>query len=187
MDRRTGPPHHPAVRRRELLYKQGATDLGNGARTTRTIERAVPTKGGAAARLADSQWCRSGWPRAPDLDPESAVTRELVLDSREINDQKMGMSRVGETVELGTTEVWEVRNDGGEYHNLHIHDAQFQVLEVGGRPPSRNCPAGRTRSSCPGPDRAPDDGVHRLRRPGQAVDHCMPARSAVGLRSGHGG
>jgi blue copper oxidase len=90
----------------------------------------------AAARLVDSSVVPRRLAAAPDLDPEGAVTRELVLDSREINGQKMDMSRVDETVELGTTEVWEVRNDGGEYHNFHIHDVQFQVLDVDGRPPS---------------------------------------------------
>jgi FtsP/CotA-like multicopper oxidase with cupredoxin domain len=47
----------------------------------------------------------------------------------------MDMSRIDETVELGTTEVWEVTNTDGEYHNFHAHDVQFQVLSVDGREP----------------------------------------------------
>jgi len=71
----------------------------------------------------------------PDLDTEGAATRMFVLRGREINDKSMDMSRVDETVELNTTEVWEVRNADGEYHNFHVHDVQFHVLDVNGRRP----------------------------------------------------
>jgi FtsP/CotA-like multicopper oxidase with cupredoxin domain len=72
---------------------------------------------------------------APDLETEDAVTREFVLRGREINDKRMDMSRIDETVELNTTEIWEVHNADGEYHNFHVHDVQFQVLDVDGRGP----------------------------------------------------
>jgi FtsP/CotA-like multicopper oxidase with cupredoxin domain len=72
---------------------------------------------------------------APDLDTEDATTRVFVLRGREINGKRMEMSRVDETVELDSTEVWEVRNADDEYHNFHVHDVQFQVLDVDGRRP----------------------------------------------------
>ena len=74
------------------------------------------------ARLAD----------APDLDTDGAPTRTFELLGREINGRGMDMSRIDETVELGSTEVWEVVNKAGEHHNFHVHDVQFQVLDVEG-------------------------------------------------------
>ena len=45
------------------------------------------------------------------------------------------MDRVDETVQAGTTEIWEFDNMGGdEIHPMHIHGVQFQVLSrTGGR------------------------------------------------------
>ncbi|HEX6514039.1 MAG TPA: multicopper oxidase domain-containing protein [Nocardioidaceae bacterium] len=72
---------------------------------------------------------------APDVDVEGAKVRTFRMQGRTINGKKMDMSRIDETVELGTTEVWEVTNTDGEYHNFHAHDVQFQVLSVDGREP----------------------------------------------------
>jgi FtsP/CotA-like multicopper oxidase with cupredoxin domain len=45
------------------------------------------------------------------------------------------MSRIDFGVRAGTTEVWEVTNTNGYMHNFHIHDVQFQVLDVDGDEP----------------------------------------------------
>jgi FtsP/CotA-like multicopper oxidase with cupredoxin domain len=52
-----------------------------------------------------------------------------------INGKIFEMDRVDETVEKGTTEIWEFDNlDGDEIHPMHIHGVQFQVMErLGGR------------------------------------------------------
>lgn len=52
-----------------------------------------------------------------------------------INGKIYEMDRVDETVQAGTTEVWEFNNAAGdEIHPMHIHGVQFQVLErLGGR------------------------------------------------------
>jgi len=52
-----------------------------------------------------------------------------------INGKLFDMHRVDETVEAGTTEIWEFDNRmGGEMHPMHIHGVQFQVLDrMGGR------------------------------------------------------
>lgn len=52
-----------------------------------------------------------------------------------INGKLFDMHRVDETVEAGTTEIWEFDNRmGGEMHPMHIHGVQFQVLDrTGGR------------------------------------------------------
>jgi FtsP/CotA-like multicopper oxidase with cupredoxin domain len=52
-----------------------------------------------------------------------------------INGKIFEMDRVDETVQAGTTEIWEFDNaNGDEIHPMHIHGVQFQVLQrTGGR------------------------------------------------------
>lgn len=52
-----------------------------------------------------------------------------------INGKTFEMDRVDETVQAGTTEVWEFDNMmGDEIHPMHVHGVQFQVLHrMGGR------------------------------------------------------
>ncbi|MPZ94157.1 MAG: multicopper oxidase domain-containing protein, partial [Propionibacteriales bacterium] len=72
---------------------------------------------------------------APDLDVDGAKVREFELSGRNINGKKMEMDRIDETVEVDSTEVWEVRNRDGNPHNFHVHDVQFQVLSIDGEEP----------------------------------------------------
>jgi FtsP/CotA-like multicopper oxidase with cupredoxin domain len=67
----------------------------------------------------------------------SAATRERTfsMDGTEINGRHMDMSRIDVVVTLGDTEIWNIRNDMGLPHSFHVHDEQFQVLDVGGAPP----------------------------------------------------
>lgn len=68
---------------------------------------------------------------------DAAVTRRFSLSAREINGRRMDMSRIDETIDVGATEVWEVRNDDASPHNFHVHDVQFRVLDIDGdRPPA---------------------------------------------------
>lgn len=70
------------------------------------------------------------------LDPADATrSRAFRLSGTQINQRKMDMGRIDEVVEVGATEVWEVSNQDGQVHNFHVHDVQFQVLSVDGRPP----------------------------------------------------
>lgn len=66
---------------------------------------------------------------------DATVTRTFELDGRSINGASMDMSRVDETVTVGATEIWEVRNLNLSPHNFHVHDAQFEILDIGGEPP----------------------------------------------------
>lgn len=52
-----------------------------------------------------------------------------------ISGKTFDMERVDETVQAGSTEIWEFDNlNGDEMHPMHIHGVQFQVLErIGGR------------------------------------------------------
>jgi blue copper oxidase len=86
----------------------------------------------------------TGSPRVPDrlvthqrLDQAQAVrTRRLELNgSSRINDQRMDLGRIDETVTVDTTEAWEVTNRSGNPHNFHVHDVQFQLIDYAGRPP----------------------------------------------------
>jgi FtsP/CotA-like multicopper oxidase with cupredoxin domain len=72
----------------------------------------------------------------PKLDPADAVeTRGFELRSRRINGEEMDMDRIDTVVSKGTTEVWEVENGHGQPHTFHVHDVQFQVLDVDGEDP----------------------------------------------------
>lgn len=89
----------------------------------------------AAGRLRQSPKVPHTLAPPPDLDVSEAPTRTFEMSGRQINGKQMDMSRIDEIVELGTTEIWEVRNTDGEYHNFHVHDVQFQVLSVDGAEP----------------------------------------------------
>jgi FtsP/CotA-like multicopper oxidase with cupredoxin domain len=67
----------------------------------------------------------------------AATTRTLVLDagSRSINGKRMDHNRVDQLVRPGDTEIWEISNQSGIYHPIHIHGVQFQVLARNGKPP----------------------------------------------------
>jgi FtsP/CotA-like multicopper oxidase with cupredoxin domain len=72
----------------------------------------------------------------PDIDVQGAQIRTFQMQGRKINGKSMDMARIDEVVKVGTTQIWEVTNTDGSYHNFHIHDVQFQVLSVNGhRPP----------------------------------------------------
>ena len=73
----------------------------------------------------------------PEIDDSVAVnTREFELGhDHTINDRTMDIERIDEIVYLNEYEVWEVTNDTGVYHNFHIHDIQFRVLDRDGNAP----------------------------------------------------
>jgi len=69
-------------------------------------------------------------------DPSEAEgVRRFELGSRDINDLKMDMTRIDQTVPVDTTEIWEIENRAGIPHNFHVHDTRFEVIEYAGEPP----------------------------------------------------
>lgn len=68
-------------------------------------------------------------------DSDATVTRDFTLDGLRINGDPMDIGRIDETVELGSTEIWSVRNGMSMPHSFHVHDVQFQVLTVNGDAP----------------------------------------------------
>jgi FtsP/CotA-like multicopper oxidase with cupredoxin domain len=75
----------------------------------------------------------------PDLIDASDVVpprRRFELQGNAINGLTMDMGRIDEVVHVDSTEIWEVANTDGDYHNFHVHGVQFQMLDVnGGSPP----------------------------------------------------
>jgi suppressor of ftsI len=68
------------------------------------------------------------------LGPATAE-RNFELEGFTINNEPMQMDRINETVPLGVTEAWVVRNKQNQPHSFHVHDVQFQVESVDGAPP----------------------------------------------------
>jgi len=56
-----------------------------------------------------------------------------------INGKHMDLKRIDETVQLGSTEIWEISNQSSHMmtlpHSMHLHDVQFQILERNGKRP----------------------------------------------------
>jgi suppressor of ftsI len=70
------------------------------------------------------------------LDPAASVNeRQFVLAGYDINDHQMDLGRIDAVVTSDTTEIWDVRNEMPSPHSFHIHDVQFQVLEIDGSAP----------------------------------------------------
>lgn len=71
----------------------------------------------------------------PLVESDASVKRSFTLDGFQINQRRMDLSRIDETVELGSTELWSVRNNMSLPHSFHVHDVQFEVLSLGGKAP----------------------------------------------------
>jgi FtsP/CotA-like multicopper oxidase with cupredoxin domain len=55
------------------------------------------------------------------------------------------MDRIDVRIPLGSTEVWEITNQqmgmgmmSNQPHSMHLHDVQFQVLDINGQRPPEN-------------------------------------------------
>ena len=55
-------------------------------------------------------------------------------DGWAINGQQMDMNRIDETISFGDTERWTITVGDG-IHTFHVHQTQFQILEINGEPP----------------------------------------------------
>lgn len=68
--------------------------------------------------------------------PVPTAFRTFTLDDHQINGRQMDMNRLDTVVTVGTTERWTVTNTTqDEPHSFHVHDVDFQVKSVNGRPP----------------------------------------------------
>lgn len=90
----------------------------------------------ASTRLEDSSPVPHELAVQPVLDPESAsTTRTFELSGFSVNGKAMDMGRVDHSTTVGETEIWAVSNVDGGSHNFHVHDVQFQILDIDGRQP----------------------------------------------------
>ncbi|MFD4181378.1 multicopper oxidase domain-containing protein [Rhodococcus sp. NPDC058514] len=72
----------------------------------------------------------------PRLDPaDAAAERSFELQWFMINGAQMDMNRIDFSPAIDTTEVWTVRNVDNWPHNFHVHDVQFQIIDIDGTPP----------------------------------------------------
>lgn len=53
-----------------------------------------------------------------------------------VNRQLYDPARVDATPQLNTTEIWTFQNNSSESHPMHIHDIQWQILDINGIPPA---------------------------------------------------
>jgi len=91
----------------------------------------------AAEALSPSRRVPSTLAAIDRLDPDDvAETRSFDLQNFAINGREMDMSRIDFAATVGTSEIWDVTNtDGGVHHSFHVHDVQFQILDIDGEPP----------------------------------------------------
>ena len=88
------------------------------------------------AASPEPAWSPSRQAEEDAMDEADAVkTRKFELSEREINGERMDMSRIDEVVHVGDTEVWEVRSSQPIPHSFHVHDVQFEVLDIDGEAP----------------------------------------------------
>lgn len=55
-----------------------------------------------------------------------------------INGRRMAEDFINETIELNTTEIWELTNNSPMMHPFHVHNGQFQLLDRNGVAPPAN-------------------------------------------------
>ncbi len=91
----------------------------------------------AARSLAPSPATPAHLTTVERLDPDDATTiRDFDMEGVSINGRTMDMSRIDFAATLDTTEIWRVTNTDGSHHSFHVHDVQFQVLDIDGEEPS---------------------------------------------------
>ncbi|WP_308796356.1 multicopper oxidase family protein [Agromyces silvae] len=69
------------------------------------------------------------------VEADADTTRTFSVQDREINGRRMDIGRIDEVMQVDSTELWEVTNRDLFPHNWHVHDVQFQVLDIDGAEP----------------------------------------------------
>ena len=73
--------------------------------------------------------------RNAQIDRRREISFQIVNDEIfQISGQPFDENRVNQTVQLGATEEWVVRNESDIWHNFHIHVNPFQVVAINGQP-----------------------------------------------------
>ncbi|MDQ1569600.1 MAG: hypothetical protein QOF79_274 [Actinomycetota bacterium] len=114
--------------------KLGRTSSWNG--TNGSQDRFDVLQLRASGRLVHEGGIPTALEHVERIDASSAATtRKFTLEGHEINGEQMAMNRIDAVVTLGTTEIWDVTNTMETPHNFHVHDLQFQILDIDGSAP----------------------------------------------------
>jgi FtsP/CotA-like multicopper oxidase with cupredoxin domain len=79
----------------------------------------------------------------PPIDlSEARVKRTFVFDYDNglwtVNGRLMDPNRIDAKIEMGTAEIWTIRNGGNSWaHPVHSHFEEFQIIEINGKPVKR--------------------------------------------------
>ena len=68
--------------------------------------------------------------RTPARPAATAKKRTFDLEWFQINNRLMDITRVDDTVDVDTDEIWTIANKDNWIHNFHVHDTQFRVLSL---------------------------------------------------------
>jgi len=89
-------------------------------------------------RLSMGSGMRSGEDRGPGRGNRNGGGGGHGGGNFSINGRRMAPDFINETIELNTTEIWELTNNSPMMHPFHIHNGQFQVLDRNGVAPPAN-------------------------------------------------
>lgn len=127
----------PAAGRHDVTL--GAANTGPAGDTYPAQRLAILESGGAA--VATKQ-ITSPYPQAEDFRQEKvAKVRQFAFQDSDsdpntfyINGTRFDAGKVNTTVKLGDLEEWRLYNPSQELHQFHIHQTDFQVVEINGKP-----------------------------------------------------
>ncbi len=97
-------------------------------------QEAITSIPGTLANLTPFNEADATITRTFDMQPEGMGALELIEGPFFVNGTLYDMDVINETVNLGTTEIWEFVNNTMVGHPVHIHDIQFNILDRNGLP-----------------------------------------------------
>lgn len=117
----------------------GAANTGPAGDTYPAQRLAILNSNGAA--VATKQ-ITSAYPQVEDFRQEKvAQVRQFAFQGSDsdpntfyINGTRFDPGKVNSTVKLGDLEEWQLDNPSQELHQFHIHQTDFQVVEINGNP-----------------------------------------------------
>jgi suppressor of ftsI len=127
------PSEHAAFSLRTLAVQTGAAgDSYDGAVLATVRLQGAPVQPFALSSVT--------MPPLPDLRKQVTNNRGMVFgqsrDGEEfmVNGQHFDMNQINTRVRIGNVERWHIRNVTNEWHDFHIHQTQFQLVEEDGHP-----------------------------------------------------
>ncbi len=97
------------------------------------------TTANAITNVPSSLVSVNAWSQADvDVNRQFSFTSTLMMDVSGpflINNSPFDMGVINEVIVLNNTEIWTLNNQTMISHPFHIHDIQFNILEINGAPP----------------------------------------------------